>query len=321
LRKLIFLLFLFPAIGQAHPGVGIVKDSKGNIFYTDLHQVWKITNGIKSILVPNVHTHELYVDNNDNLYGEGGYYNEKANKFYHYLWVYRTNGKIDTVIGMKEQYVHQTFSLTRDKKGNEYYLKRFLPPHTDTNHIYRKSPDGKETIFASGNFKQVNWLHPQNNGTLLYVSNNAIYKVDSLGNIELVKEQIGNAKPSYKFSEKNILIWGVWQDNAKNIYAAVFSDQSVKKIDAKGNMTDIYKPKGGWTPLHGVFDNDNKLWVLEGSDKNDVRVTRAETTPIATFKTKSNLLTYIIISCIGVGFVIFYLKFRNFNSGLRSLKS
>ena len=321
MRKLIFLLFLFPAIGQAHPGVGIVKDSKGNIFYTDLHQVWKITNGIKSILVPNVHTHELYVDNNDNLYGEGGYYNEKANKFYHYLWVYRTNGKIDTVIGMKEQYVHQTFSLTRDKKGNEYYLKRFLPPHTDTNHIYRKSPDGKETIFASGNFKQVNWLHPQNNGTLLYVSNNAIYKVDSLGNIELVKEQIGNAKPSYKFSEKNILIWGVWQDNAKNIYAAVFSDQSVKKIDAKGNMTDIYKPKGGWTPLHGVFDNDNKLWVLEGSDKNDVRVTRAETTPIATFKTKSNLLTYIIISCIGVGFVIFYLKFRNFNSGLRSLKS
>lgn len=26
----------------AHPGIGIVMDSKGNVFYTDLKQVWKI---------------------------------------------------------------------------------------------------------------------------------------------------------------------------------------------------------------------------------------------------------------------------------------
>ena len=294
-------MILFPFIGQAHPGVGIVKDSKGNIYYTDLKQVWKIINGNKTVVVPNVHTHELYVDKNDNLYGEGGYYDEKANKFYHYLWVYRPNGQIDTVIGMKEDYAHQDFSLARDKKGNEYYIKRFLVPHTDTNRIYRKSPDEKETIFAFGNFKNVNWLHPQDDGSLLYVFNNAIYRVDGLGNIRLVKEHIGNTKPSFKFSGNSILIWGVWQDNAKNIYAAVFSDQTVKKIDTNGNMTNIYKSKRNWAPLHGVFDNDNKLWVLESSDKNDVRVTLAETTPIATDKTNktnSNLLTYIIISCI-----------------------
>lgn len=314
-KKLLHLIILLPFVGWAHPGVGIVKDSKGNIYYTDLQQVWKITNGNKFIIVPNVHTHELYVDKNDNLYGEGGYYDEKANKFYHYLWVYNSNGKIDTVIGLKEQYVHQDFSLTRDKKGNEYYLKRFLVPHTDTNHIYRKSPDGKETIFASGNFKAVNWLHPQDNGTLLYVSNNAIYKVDSMGNIGLVKENIANIKPAFKFSGNNIMIWGVWQDNAKNIYAAVFSDQSVKKIDANGNMTDIYKSKGNWTPLHGVFDKDNKLWVLESSDKNDVRVAMAETIHIATYKTNSNLINYLIISCIIAGIVIIYLKFRNFAKG------
>ncbi len=86
-------------------------------------------------------------------------------------------------------------------------------------------------------------------------------------------------------------------------------------------MTDIYKSKGNWTPLHGVFDNNNKLWVLESSDKNDVRVTMAEKTPIATYKTNSNLLTYIIISCIVASIAIFYLKFRNCNSGLRRLKS
>ncbi|MFN2441023.1 MAG: hypothetical protein ABR503_17620, partial [Chitinophagaceae bacterium] len=95
----------------------------------------------------------------------------------------------------------------------------------------------------------------------------------------------------------------------------VFSDQMVKKIDTNGNITDFYKFKGNWAQLHGVFDHDNKLWVLESSDKNDVRVTLAETTPIPTDKTNktnSNLLTYIIISCIVVGIVIFYLTFRNF---------
>jgi hypothetical protein len=320
-KQLLFIIIFLPFFVWAHPGVGIVKDSKGNIYYTDLHQVWKITNGNKTIVIPGVHTHELYVDKNDNLYGEGGYYDEKHIKFYHYLWVYRPNGKLDTVIGMTEQYVRQNFSLARDKKGTEYYMKRFLRPHSDTNHIYRKSPDGKETIFASGNFKQVNWLHPQDDGTLLYVLNNAIYKVDTLGNIELVKEHIVKTKPSSKFSGNNILIWGVWQDNAKNIYAAVFSDQSVKKIDANGNITDIYKSTGNWTPLHGVFDNNNNLWVLEGSEKNDVRVTKAETTPRASYNTHTNLLTYLIISCLVISIALFYLKFKNFNPGLKRLKS
>jgi hypothetical protein len=321
--KLFFLLLLLPLVGHTHPGVGIVKDTKGNIYYTDLHQVWKISNGKRTVVVPGVHTHELWIDQNDNLYGEGGYYDDKAFKFYHYLWIYHGNGQIDTVIGMKEQFLHQDFSLAKDKKGNEYYIKRFLIPHTDTTRIYRKTPEGKETIFATGNFKNVNWLHPQNDESLLYVSNNAIYKVDTSGNIRLVKEHVGNTNPSFKFSGNNIMIWGIWQDNANNIYAAVFSDQSIKKIDPVGNMTAIYKSKGNWAPLHGVFDNDNKLWVLESSDKNDVRVTLAEIPTIMTYKTiktSSDLLTFIII-CIVLGIMTFYLKYGNFNSRFKRLKS
>lgn len=117
-----FIITIMPLLAYAHPGVGIVKDSKDNIFFTDLHQVWKIRNGVKTVAVPNVHTHELYIDNNDNLFGESGYYDDKAVKFYHYLWVLRPNGQVDTVVGMKEEYVQQDFSLARDKKGNEFYI-------------------------------------------------------------------------------------------------------------------------------------------------------------------------------------------------------
>ncbi len=138
MKNLLLFIILLPLSGWAHPGIGIVKDSKGNIYYTDLKQVWKVRNGNKTVVVPNVHTHELYVDRNDNLYGEGGYYDGKANKFYHYLWMYHPSGQIDTVIKMKEAYVHQDFSLARDKKGNEYYMMQFLV-HPDTHHSYRKT--------------------------------------------------------------------------------------------------------------------------------------------------------------------------------------
>ncbi len=227
--------------------------------------------------------------------------------------------KLDTVIGMKEDYLQQDFSLSRDKYGNEYYTKQFLK-QPDTNNIYRKSPNGKETIFATGNYKGVTWLHPQDNGSLLYVSNNAIFKIDSFGNKYLIKDKVGNAKPSFKFSGSSITIWGVWQDDTNNIYVAVFSDQAVKKIDVNGNMTNIYKSKGNWAPLHGVFDNDNRLWVLESSDKNEIRVTLAETTPLTTDTSNPNLVNYLIVSLLVLGLLLLYLKLRNFNSaGLRRL--
>jgi hypothetical protein len=158
MTKLLLLLLLLPSLVRAHPGVGIVRDSKGTVYYTDLHQVWKIINGKRSIAVPNVHTHELYIDIYDNLYGEGGYYDDEAVKFYHYLWVLRPTGQIDTVQGMKEAYVKQDFSLARDSEGNEFYLKRFLVPPTDTNHLYRRSPDGKEMILATGNFRDISGI-------------------------------------------------------------------------------------------------------------------------------------------------------------------
>ncbi len=310
MKKLLLVIILFPFIAMAHPGIGIVKDSKGNIYYTDLKQVWKITNGHQTVVVPNVHTHELYIDQNDNLYGEGGYYHEKTHKFYHYLWVYHPNGQIDTVMGMKQAYIHQDFSLSRDQSGNEYYIKKFLTD-PDTNHIYKKTPGGKETIFATGSFKAVTWLHPQANGKVFYVINNALYRVDTLGNIKLIKEGVANPKPSFKFSGTSISIWGVWQDDANNIYVAVFSDQIVKKIDTEGNLKNVYTSKGEWAPLHGLFDNNNRLWVLESSDKNEMRVTLVEAIP-AKAGNNSNLLTYMIvtgfISCI----IILYLMFKYF---------
>src|SRR5688500_18377140 len=123
MKPFIIICILFPLSTLAHPGIGIVKNSKGEIYYTDLQQVWKIKGDQKTIAVPNVHTHELYIDERDNLYGQHEY-NPDDTTFYHYLWVLSPNGQLDTIVHPRLAFQQVDFSLARDKRGNEYYTRQ-----------------------------------------------------------------------------------------------------------------------------------------------------------------------------------------------------
>jgi hypothetical protein len=127
-----------------------------------------------------------------------------------------------------------------------------------------------------------------------------------------VKANIGGKKPTFKFSRpNNITVWSVWEDPSQNVYVAVFSDQAVRKIDAKGNATDVYRSTGQWTPVHGIFDDEGRLWVLETSDQNETRVTLAEP-GVAVAEKQSNKVVYIMIAMLLISIAVVYLAFRNF---------
>lgn len=93
-------LLLVAVTAAAHRGVGIVMDSRGTVFYTDLSQVWKIEpGGRKTVAVANVHTHELYLDGDDNLYGEHLWYEgEATDRGGHYVWKRHADGKLERII-------------------------------------------------------------------------------------------------------------------------------------------------------------------------------------------------------------------------------
>jgi hypothetical protein len=97
MKKLLGLLVMLApgAAAQAHPGVGIVADSRGNVFFTDLKQVWKITpNGKQTVAVPSVHSHKLCLDPSGNLYGEHYWYDAKAEKWVRRVWCLRRAGSV-----------------------------------------------------------------------------------------------------------------------------------------------------------------------------------------------------------------------------------
>jgi hypothetical protein len=260
------------SVAGAHPGIAIVKDSKGNIFYSDLRHVWKISNGKKSVAVPDVHTHELYMDTGDNLYGEHVIYEDNAGEqWFHFMWLLRPDGILDTVVGLKQAYIEEHYSLARDIHGVEYYTKAFLR-EPDTSHIFKRTPGKTEEVFATGDFKGVAWLHPQTDGSLLFVKDNAVWRINAHGKRTLVASNIGNEKPSFEFSGSSIIVWGLWEDSDHNVYAAVFSDQEVKRITPDGKVSVYYTSKGNYAPTQGVFDNEGALWLMESSDQNEVRV-------------------------------------------------
>src|SRR5689334_12375605 len=141
--KLTLLLCFISVISFAHPGIGIVEDSRGNVFYTDLAKVWKVTpDGKRSIAVANVHTHELFIDEGDNIFGEHLWYNgEAADTWGHYAWKLSKDGQFQKIIPDSEGFL-EDYSFVRDHFGRMYWADRT----NKCQHVVRKNSDNTKTV-------------------------------------------------------------------------------------------------------------------------------------------------------------------------------
>ena len=100
-------------------------NTKGNVFYTDLKHVWKIdTGGNRTKAVSNVHTHELHIDDKDNLYGEHLWYEgEASNTWGHYVWKKTPDGKVKKVIPDKNGFLTD-YSFVRNHDEQMFWANR-----------------------------------------------------------------------------------------------------------------------------------------------------------------------------------------------------
>ncbi len=255
----------------SHPGIGIVKNTKGEIFYTDLSQVWKISaNGKqKKIVVPKIHTHELYMDNKDNLYGEHLWYEgEKTDKWGHFAWKYSADCKFSKEIPNTEGFL-SNYSFTRDATGNMFWLER-----GKTESIFmKKAKNGEISIVQTIKTIDVRWQFCQKDGTFYYVDDNDLFKIKDK-KVSLIAKDLDDVK-GYDTSRKpNHNIYGIFDDKLGNIYVNVPEKKEIRKILPDGKMEVVYKSTLIWQPTGGVFDDNNQLWVLENNALNQVRVVK-----------------------------------------------
>lgn len=282
-----FLLLISFAIA-AHPGIGIVKDSKGNIYYTDLKQVWKISlDGRKIRVVAGVHTHELYIDENDNLYGEHLWYNgEREDTWGHYVWCLKNNGELVKEIKPTEGF-QTNYSFVRDSIGNMYWVERFT-----TSRIMKKSKTGQITKLIEGKFGFIGWLASGKDGSLYFTENNKLHRLSPDGQsdryrMKTLADNIGSKSTEFSMMGRNYDSYGIWTDAADNVYLAMIDSKKVIRIGKDGKAETVINTNSTWTICSGLFDNNGDLWVLENSMINEVRARKIAQAELASGKTAS----------------------------------
>lgn len=254
-----------------HPGVGIVRDAQGNVYYTDLEQVWKIApDGSRSVAVPRVHTHELVLDRDGNLYGEHLWYEgEESNRWGHYVWRLGPDGSLQTILGPRPGFLTDyDYSFVRDETGTMYWADR------DRGEIRRRNPDGTVETHARGGFRQAGWMTASREGTLYLTHGGNLLKVARDGQISVVARDLHERSlTQLQVSERHNLM-GLWLDSRGNVYVAVWGGRLVKRVTTDGVVSTVTRAGLGWGPTGGLVAPDGTLWILETSLTNAVRVRR-----------------------------------------------
>ena len=279
MNRLLFVLFslwlVSFSIAYAHPGIGIVRDSRGTIFYTDLVHVWKISSdhtgklGRKQIAVRNVHTHELAIDQQDNLYGEHVWYEGEATDTWgHYVWRLSPNGQLTKVIPNTAGFL-SNYSFVRDKAGAMYWVERGTPCR-----FMKKLQNNSVQTLATGTFSDIRWQYVTPAGQFYFVNDDDLHQLLPNGTFKLIKSDLDEVGGSVDAHNHNVQ--GIWSDGQRNIYIAVANKRKIQRISPDGRMITVAKSPLLWAPSGGLLAPDGSLWLLEYLPTNQVRVRRID---------------------------------------------
>ncbi len=270
-RRIAFLIFFFISLlAEAHPGIGIVMDEAGNVYYTDLVHVWKIApDGSRTIAVPDVHTHELYLDLNGDLYGEHVWYEGEASDTWgSYVWCLSADGTLDKFISDVEGFLDNN-TLVRDSKGNTYWAQKT----GEQDALMKQAMGGEAAGFADEPFEDIRWMYFSKHDQHLYVvDGTTVKKVAASGQVQLVAADLKEEGGLFNRVADRHYVFGLWTDEKRNVYAAVYGAKKVVRIDPAGKRTPIFESGWGWAPCGGLIGPDGSLWILEFSKRNATRV-------------------------------------------------
>jgi hypothetical protein len=254
---LLLLAAAMPA--RAHPGVGIVMDRQGNVFYTDLQHVWRIApNGGRSIAVRDVHTHELALDAAGNLLGEDSEF-LGGDRWRHRVWRRAPDGRVTDVVPWRDGFWRE-YGFVRDAAGATYWVRCAQRPCT----IRKRTPDGRTATFAPGVrwAGNINWIAAGPDGALYVVDGADLRRVDRAGRATTVARGVGQ------------MMMGMWVDARSNVYVAVYGARAVMRAAPDGRVATVARSPAPWGPSGVTVAPNGDLWILEYSTSNEARVRR-----------------------------------------------
>ena len=268
MRRLAPLLLAAVATAHAHPGVGLVRNIHGDIFYTDLAHVWRLpaAGGKPVVAVKGVHTHELCLDAHGALLGEHLWYNgEKLDTWGHRVWRLAPDGTLTDIVPAREGF-RNGVSFVRDGAGHEFFHERTA----DRRDVFtRRAPGGKTvTLLDSRSLHDVRWMTAAPNGTLYFVDASDLWRLAPDGKAKLLARRLSESDAA----DQRHMVQGLCADDAGNVWVAVHELRAVKKVAAGGAVTIATRARFPWAPSGVLATADGGLWLLECTFTNQVRV-------------------------------------------------
>lgn len=283
-RLLTVLAILLGGVAEAiaHPAVAVAIDRRGNIFYSDLEQVWQIDpSGRKSVVVPRLHTHELFLDADDTLYGEHVWYEGAATKEWgHRVWKRTAAGLITDVIPATRGF-RRGYSFVRDRAGNMYWADR-RPTDAHDVILRRTSPTGATVTMAGGpttlqdgrgtsaGFANIRWIAAMPDGVLYVIDNGCLRKVSPDGTVTTIARDLDEITFGF-LEDRQHAVMGLCPDEDGNVWVANSGARKIKIVNPAGRVSVFAASPFPFAPS-GVTVTRDAVYVLEDAVGKSVRV-------------------------------------------------
>jgi len=251
----LILCFLPETKVSAHPGSGIVVDKEGNIYFTDTGKgVWKIDKQGQLSFLPASRFHWMTLD-------AIGYFANSPKSFGEYFERVTPESNKPALIMCSD------FPLVVNKDGNIYYAVT----RPGSSKIIKRTPDGKESVFASNKiFEFISGITAGTDGSLYITESsnanaNTIRKITMDGTVSIIATFVGKAGNDLPLETVPSYCRGLAVDSSGTIYVAATGSRSVLKISPQGKITNILQATSPWTPT-GVTVFGGEVYILEWHD-------------------------------------------------------
>lgn len=249
------LIIMQYAVGQNT--ARMVMDSAGNIYYTDLKDIWKMEEtGKRAIVFPNASSPLLYINTNGQLCGI-------ALQQQQFLQWCTTNEKTRVQYDTNSTSTHMPV-FTFDADGNQYFLESGA-----TNSIKKRNKQRSDTILALTPLQEIESLYLGPKNILYFAHKDQLYCLPPGEEIEQIAKNLIDTTAENTSLHK---LHRIWSDGKKNLYVA--TGTVIKQIDHRRLVTTVYKSTGGWYPADGLVDAQGNFYVLEHNGNREARVNK-----------------------------------------------
>jgi sugar lactone lactonase YvrE len=270
-------ILLFTIVARAHPASGIVVDSKGNIYFSDLETVWRIDSAGKLTAfrdgIGGRHVHELAIDAHDNIYGADISY--VSEKWVSSVWKMTPNGNLTYLLEPTSD-PPRGMSMWLDTSGNMYWIDQNNNTKTQTL-LLRRTPNGEVITLAGGayghadgrgadaRFGSVGGTTFGPDGSIYLTDSDSLRKVAMDGSVTTLAKKL-NARSSQDsptlFSSAHGGLAGLTVAADSTVFVADSGNRRLLRV-ANGKVETVFRSEPPFFPTGAFATSGGDVYVLE----------------------------------------------------------